>query len=87
MKGQWPDEDALSSNVVSPKESLVKGQWCKIKERRKMYDGKIVVCSQRENNLLSRLVVSTDLESYLSCIIGITKLSLELENHLKNHLI
>ena len=54
----WPDEDALSSNVVSPKESLVKGQWCKIKERRKMYDGKIVVCSQRENNLLSRLVVS-----------------------------
>ena len=52
-----------------------------------MYDGKIVVCSQRENNLLSRLVVSTDLENYLSCIIGITKLSLELENHLKNHLI
>ena len=42
----WPDEEALSivkeSNVVSSKESLVKGQWCKIKEGRKMYDGKIV---------------------------------------------
>ena len=53
----WPAEDALSvvkeDNVVSRKEGLTKGQWCKIKEGRKVYDGKIVEIGKTRCVLLS----------------------------------
>lgn len=60
----WIDEDALSivceDSVTSNKEKLVKGEMCKIKIKRKIYEGKIIEIG--EKNELEKLE-----QNYLKC--------------------